>query len=113
MESVMGPMPWVAKIYQFSDSETKKNLKLASKGFWREHCKEKFQMNFSEAQESRHRQLYCYGDCPKTDEFEVSIRFSIMKICNVLFSRVSNRHSILPIVAKSASLISRELDKVG
>ena len=78
--NAMGPMPWVAKIYKFSDSETKKNLKLASKTFWREHAKEKFQMNFSDGQESRHRQLYCYGYCPKTDEYEVSIRFSIINL---------------------------------
>ena len=107
IESVMGPMPHVAKIYKFSDPETKKNLKLASKAFWRVHTLEKFQLNFSEAQESRHRQLYCYGNCPKTDEYEVSIRFTLGKISNVLFSHVSNRRCTPPIVARSVQLTSR------
>ena len=73
MESAIGQMPWVELIYKFSDPKTKKNLKLVSRAFWRSHVQEKFQMNFSEGQEKRHRELYCYGNCPKTDEYEVRI----------------------------------------
>ena len=72
MESAFGSMPWVKKIYQFSDEKTKKNLKLAHSVFWKEHAKEKFLYNFAPGQESRHSDLYCYDPCPKVDEYEVS-----------------------------------------
>ena len=38
----MGRMPYVDIIYEKADDETKKNLKLASVGFWECHVKEKF-----------------------------------------------------------------------
>ena len=65
-------MPFVDKIYNAADDETKKNLKLASKAFWECHVKEKFQKNYVKSQEKRHGvwQLYCY-DCPETDKYEV------------------------------------------
>ena len=64
-------MPFVDIIYEKADDETKKNLKLVSKAFWECHVKEKFEKNFAKSQEKRHWQLYCYGDCPETDNFEV------------------------------------------
>ena len=65
-------MPFVDKIYNAADDETKKNLKLASKAFWECHVKEKYQNNYVKSQEKRHGvwQLYCY-DCPETDKYEV------------------------------------------
>ena len=66
-------MPFVDKIYNAADDETKKNLKLASKAFWECHVKEKYHNNYVKSQEKRHGvwQLYCYGDCPETDKYEV------------------------------------------
>ena len=75
MKSDMGRMPYVDIIYAKADDETKKNLKLAAVAFWQCHAKEKFEENFVKSQEKRHRQLYCYGNCPKVDEFEVSIKY--------------------------------------
>ena len=67
------PTPFVKAIYAFADNETKKQLKLVNKSFWREHALDKFRNNYSPAQEPRHRQLYCYDPCPNVDEFEVKI----------------------------------------
>ena len=64
-------MPFVDIIYEKADDETKKNLKLASKAFWECHIQEKYEKNYAKSQEKRHWQLYCYGDCPETDNFEV------------------------------------------
>ena len=68
----MGRMPFVDKIYDFADDETKKNLKLACKAFWACHSREKFYKNFTKSQENRHRQLYCYGECANNILFEVN-----------------------------------------
>ena len=71
MESIMGKMPYVNKIYDFADNETKKKLKLSCKAFWSSHVREKFYKNFTESQEKRHRTLYCYGVCENNILFEV------------------------------------------
>ena len=71
LESQMGPMPYLKKIFQYSDAETQKNLKLVNKAFWKEHALSKYRNNFSPAQEPRHNQLYCHGPCPNVDHFEV------------------------------------------
>ena len=74
-------MPFVDKIYKAADDETKKNLKLASKAFWECHIADKYQNNFVKSQEKRHRQLYCFGDCPETDNYEVIfVSFFLSKI---------------------------------
>ena len=70
-------MPYVDIIYEKADDETKKNLKLAAKAFWECHAKEKYEENFAKSQEKRHRQLYCYGNCPKVDEFEVKFKIQL------------------------------------
>ena len=71
-------------IYAKADDETKKNLKLVSKAFWQCHKVEKFENNFVGSQEPRHRQMYCYGYCPKVDEFEV--RFDDMILALLWYS---------------------------
>ena len=68
----MGEMPYVEIIYKKADDETKKNLKLACKAFWKCHVKEKFHSNYAKSQEKRHRHLYCCNNCPKQLEFEVN-----------------------------------------
>ena len=62
--------PFVRKIWQYSDKETKAKLKLVSKSFWYEHALSKFRNNVCEGQSGLLREIYCYGPCEKTDEFE-------------------------------------------
>ena len=64
---------YVSLIYKYADNETKKNLKLVSKAFWECHKKEKFENNYVKSQEDHHTQLYCFGNCPNTDLYEVSV----------------------------------------
>ena len=71
MSSIFETKLCLYMIYAKADDETKKNLKLVSKAFWQCHKVEKFENNFVGSQEPRHRQMYCYGYCPKVDEFEV------------------------------------------
>ena len=106
MKSDMGRMPYVDIIYAKADDETKKNLKLAAVAFWQCHAKEKFEENFVKSQEKRHRQLYCYGNCPKVDEFEVSIKY--VNWILFIFRHVSNRRYTQPTGAKFASRMSQE-----
>ena len=75
----MDQTPIVKIIYAFADNETKNNLKLVNKQFWQVHALEKYKNNYSQAQERRHRQLYCYEPCPNVDGFEVKI-ILIMKL---------------------------------
>ena len=81
MKSAFGRMPYVDIIYAKADVETKKNLKLATTAFWECHVQEKYENNYVKSQAKHHRQLYCYGNCRKTDEFEVSL---------ILFSNIIN-----------------------
>ena len=64
---------YVDLIYTYADDQTRKNLKLVSKAFWNCHKIEKFENNFVASQENHHTQLYCFGDCPNTDLYEVSL----------------------------------------
>ena len=71
LEGRFGPMDFTYKIYQFSDKETKANLKMVNKTFWRIHSAEKFFNNYSNAQTPYTSQLYCYKqDCVKRELFE-------------------------------------------
>ena len=105
-------MPYLKKIFQYSDVETQKNLKLVNKAFWKEHALSKFRNNFSPAQEARHKQLYCHGPCPNVDHFEVNFFSSLNKKRN-LFRIVMNRSFSLPIEVRFALKTSQEQDKVG
>ena len=92
MSSIFETKLCVSLIYAKADDDTKKNLKLVSKAFWQCHKVEKFENNFAGSQEPRHRQMYCYGYCPKVDEFEV--RFDDLISALLLYSGMLQASSV-------------------